>query len=62
MRALERPFVHYVSNRPVAAANHFRALQEALPGLRAIALFDRLDRELPGHPAGQVPHVEAARI
>ena len=47
MRALERPFVHYVSNRPAAAANHFRALHEALPGLRAIALFDRLDRELP---------------
>ena len=47
MRALERPFVHYVSNRPAAAANHFRALHEALPGLRAIALFDSLDRELP---------------
>ena len=47
MRALERPFVHYVSNQPTAAANHFRALHEALPGLRAIVLFDRLDRELP---------------
>ena len=47
IRALERPFVHYVGNRPAAAANHFRALHEALSGLRAIALFDRRDRELP---------------
>ena len=50
MRALERPFVHYVGNQPAAAANHFRALHEALPELRAIALFDSLDRELPDIP------------
>ncbi len=47
LRALERPYVRYVSNQPKAAANHFRALCEALPDLRAVALFDRLDRELP---------------
>ena len=28
-------------------ANHFHALCEALPDLRAVALFDRLGRELP---------------
>ena len=47
LRALERPYVRYVSNRPMAAANHFHALREALPDLRGVALFDRLDRELP---------------
>ncbi len=47
LRALERSYVRYVSNRPMAAANHFHALREALPDLRGVALFDRLDRELP---------------
>ena len=47
LRALERPYVRYVSNQPRAAANHFHALCGALPDLRAVALFDRLDRELP---------------
>ena len=47
LRALERPYVHYVSNQPMAASNHFHALREALPDLRGVALFDRLDRELP---------------
>ncbi|MDE2676298.1 MAG: AAA family ATPase [Gemmatimonadota bacterium] len=47
LRALERPYVRYVSNQPTAAANHFHALREALPDLRGVALFDRLDRELP---------------
>ena len=47
LRALERPYVHYVGNRPMAAASHFHALCEALPDLRGVALFDRLDREPP---------------
>ena len=47
LRALERPFVHYVGNQPLAAASHFQALREALPRLRAVALFDHLHRELP---------------
>ena len=51
LRALERPFVHYVGNRPSAAANHFHALREALPELRAAGLFDRLEKELPGGDA-----------
>ena len=47
LRALERPFVHYVGNQPMAAVNHFQALREALPELRGVGLFDRLGREPP---------------
>ena len=43
VRALERPFVRYVGNRPPAAARHFHGLREALPGLEGVALFDRLE-------------------
>ena len=42
-RALERPFVHYVGNQPRAVRNHFHGLAEAVPGLRGVALFDRLE-------------------
>ena len=51
IRALERPFVHYIGNRPPAAAHHFHGLREALPDLKGVALFDRLDREAPENPA-----------
>ena len=34
VRALERPFVHYIGNRPPAAARHFHGLREAFPGLK----------------------------
>ena len=47
LRALERPYVHYVGNQPMAAASHYHALCEALPNLRGAALFDRLDRDPP---------------
>ena len=47
VRALERPFVHYVSNQPREVQRHFHGLREALPKLRGVALFDRLDRALP---------------
>ena len=50
IRALERPFVHYVGNNPSAAAHHFHGLREALPGLWGIAIFDRLEGE-PARPA-----------
>ena len=43
MRALERPYVHYVGNNPAAARSHYHGLKEALPDLKAAALFDRLD-------------------
>ena len=43
MRALDRPFVHYAGNQPQRARDHFHGLREALPDLRGVALFDRLD-------------------
>ena len=43
MLALERPFVHYVRNKPASASNHFFGLKEALPRLQGVALFDRLE-------------------
>ena len=45
--ALERPFVHYVGNRPGAVRSHFFGLKEARPGLLGAALFDRLDPDPP---------------
>lgn len=42
-QALERPFVHYVRNQPPAVSRHFHGLREAVPRLRGIALFDRLE-------------------
>jgi hypothetical protein len=44
---LERPFVHYVANQPRKAQDHFHALREARGDLRGIAIYDRLDMELP---------------
>ena len=45
---LKRPFVRYIGNKVGAAANHFHGLREACPSLVGFALFDRLDKELPG--------------
>ncbi|MFC1601826.1 AAA family ATPase, partial [Candidatus Sumerlaeota bacterium] len=45
--ALARPFVHYVADQPGSVLKHFHGVREALPGLRGIALFDQLDRQLP---------------
>ncbi len=43
-RALERPYAHYARNdRPADALRHYYGLREALPNLKAAALFDRLD-------------------
>ncbi len=47
IRALERPFVHYVGNQAAAAARHFHGLKEALPELEGIALFDRREGGVP---------------
>lgn len=44
MSALDQPFVHYVGNQPLVAAKHFFGLKEALPDLRGVALFDRLEK------------------
>ena len=53
--ALQRPFVHYVGNKPMQARQHFYGLREACPGLRGFALFDQLN--LPDEPgAALVEH------
>ncbi len=48
--ALEMPFVHYVGNSSSDASRHFYGLKEALPKLRGVALFDRLESSLPDDP------------
>ena len=45
IQVLERPFVKYVGNQPPAVQNHYHGLREALPTLRGVALFDRLESE-----------------
>ena len=50
VQALERPFVHYVGNSPPTAAHHFHGLREAIPGLKGVTLFDRLDLGAPDDP------------
>ena len=47
VKALERPFVHYVGNQPLQAANHYHGLREACPDLKGVALFDRLEGPMP---------------
>ena len=42
-QALEQPFVHYVADQPSAVNRHYYALKEAVPTLRGVALFDRLN-------------------
>ena len=45
LQALERPFVHYVANQSTSVQKHYQDLREACPGLRGVALFDRLKKE-----------------
>ena len=47
IKVLERPFVHYVGNQPRQAAHHYQGLREACPTLKGVALFDRLEADLP---------------
>ena len=54
-RALERPFVHYVGNQPKKAEGHFFGLREAVPNLKGVALFDRLESGVPDNP--QLKHL-----
>ncbi len=44
-RVLERPFVRYVGNSARGVRRHYHALREALPSLRGVVLFDRLENE-----------------
>lgn len=46
-QSLERPFVSYVANQPQKAREHFFGLREAKPDLLGLAIYDRLERELP---------------
>ena len=46
-KCLERPFVHYVGNLPNNVKIHYWGLRAAKPDLAGIAIFDRLDTELP---------------
>jgi hypothetical protein len=48
--SLERPFVHYVMNRPNRAWEHFYGLREAKNDLFGFALFDRLEQTLQVRP------------
>lgn len=47
MESLARPFIHYVGNQPGDVRKHFQGLREAVDQLRAIAIFDRLEKPLP---------------
>ena len=45
LRALERPFIKYVENKPTVVRNHYHGLREAVPDLRGVVVFDRLEPE-----------------
>ena len=45
LEVLERPFVKYVENKASAVRNHYHGMREAVPGLRGVVLFDRLEAE-----------------
>ena len=47
VKLLRKPFVHYVGNRPKDAERHYYGLREALPDLKAAAIFDRLEAGMP---------------
>ncbi len=51
--ALARCFVHYCGNQAGKALGHFYGLAEALPKLKGIALFDRMEAPLRGQ--GRLP-------
>jgi hypothetical protein len=46
-KVLDEVFVHYVSNQPTRAAEHYHGLREAKRDLQAVAIFDKLEREMP---------------
>lgn len=60
MDALQRPFVHYVTNQPSEVRKHFFGLKEAVPHLKGIAVFDRLDRR-PSEDIGAEFHMWSKR-
>ena len=50
IQVLENPFVHYVGNQPQNARDHYFGLREALPDLKGIAIFDRIESGLLDSP------------
>lgn len=46
VKVLERPFVCYKGNQPQKVRDHFYGLREAVPDLKGIAIFDRLEQTL----------------
>ncbi|MDY6903101.1 MAG: AAA family ATPase [Thermodesulfobacteriota bacterium] len=51
-KSLERPFVKYVGDQPKDVLKHFYGLQEGVPNLKGIAIFDRLKQPLPNELEG----------
>jgi hypothetical protein len=45
-KVLERPFVCYVGNQLSEAKRHFYGIKEAVPHLKAIAIFDNLQQDV----------------
>ena len=52
--ALKRPYVHYVGNNPKEVHRHFQGLKEAVPDLKGIAVFDRLERKPPDESGAEI--------
>ncbi|MBN1506657.1 MAG: AAA family ATPase [Sedimentisphaerales bacterium] len=52
--ALDRPFVRYVRNMPSEVSRHFYGVQEAVRNLHGVAIFDRIDQEVPSIPGVKV--------
>ena len=47
IKALDQPFVHYAGNQPRSVNRHSHGLREAIPNLKAVALFDRFQAGTP---------------
>jgi len=47
IQVLDKPFVHYIRNQPQEVLRHFHGLREATPALMGVAIFDRLEQEIP---------------
>lgn len=47
VRVLDKPFFHYIRNQPQEVLRHFHGLKEATPNLKGVAIFDRLEQEIP---------------
>jgi hypothetical protein len=47
LQLLDKPFAHYIRNQPQEVLRHFHGLREAIPKLMGVAIFDRLEQEIP---------------